>query len=310
MIRVSRSKDRAFRSARPRAPASGVQSHRTDAARAPRPARGSMLQAARARALVALVLAILATVPSTIARAQNLTPERVQIALAATDQRIGEAERQLSGAGNAGADTELGAAKDFQARAREALARGRLVAAGRLTFEARRHADRTVALARGLPDPDRVLAQLDRTRDLLDRRGGRIESCTFPRAQSLARNAGEMQSRAEEAGRSGRYLAALQLTMGAREQMHRALRLCRMEENIQDLAGIALHRTDDIIARVQAAVSASGNDEARESIARSVALEAQAQQDYRAGNFEASLRETQSARASAYHAARITGAHI
>ena len=104
-----------------------------------------------------------------------------------------------------------------------------------------------------------------------------------------------------------RYLVALQLTMGARERAHRALRLCRIEENLEEAAERALRRTDDLIARAQEQLSAGAGDAARQSLARAVDLEAQARQDYVGGLFELALRRTQSARAFAYRALRLSG---
>ena len=251
-----------------------------------------------------LALAVLGAGPSL---AQDLTPERVQIALEATDRRIEQAAVILAGSDNPAAELELSAARDLQSRARDVFALHQLAFAMRLTFDARRHADRAIALVKGLPDPDRVETQLERTRELLQRTRERVEECDIDRAHGLVRAGVEMQARAEEAALSGRYLVALQLTMGARERAHRALRLCRLEENLQESAERALRRTDEVIARAHEQVDERGNDAARQALARASDLQLQAQQDFRGGFFESSLRHTQSARAFAYRALRLSG---
>jgi predicted S18 family serine protease len=177
----------------------------------------------------------------------------------------------------------------------------------RLTLEARRHADRAIALIRGLPDPDRVQAQLERTDDLLRRSRDRVEECNNDRARILIRTAVEMQMRAQSAYESGRFLAALQLTTGARDRTRRALRLCRIEENLEESAERALQRTDEVISRAERAVSGESSDAARQSLARAVALQARAHEDFRRDDFEGSIQLTQSARAAAFQALRLAG---
>lgn len=267
-------------------------------------ARGAR-QSARGIAMV-WTLALTVLVPMQ-ARAQDTGRDRVLVALEATDRRIEQAEAHVSSSDSPVAEAEVSAARDLQSRAREVFSTGLYPVAMRLTLDARRRADRAIALVRGLPDPDRVETQLERTRELIQRARERIEECDIDRAKGLIRAGAEMQSRAEEAVRSGRFLVALQLTMGARERAHRALRLCRIEENLQESAERALRRTDDLISRAQEQLSAGAGDAARQSLARAVDLEAQARQDYVGGQFELALRRTQSARAFAYRALRLAG---
>src|SRR5262249_57229176 len=109
-----------------------------------------------------------------------------------------------------------------------------------LKLRARARADSAISIIQGLPDPDRVVSQVERTRDLLDRARDRIEECDSDRAHSLLHVALDMQGRAEAAARDSRYLAALQLTLSARERGLRALRLCNVQDNLQDTAERAL----------------------------------------------------------------------
>lgn len=235
------------------------------------------------------------------------THDDVQLALERTDDLIARAQEIVTGAGNPQADIELAAAVRLQADARTAFASGQLRLALDLTFRARVRADRAIALIKGLPDPDRVLAQLERTRELLDRVRERIEECNSDRARSLLRAAFEMQVRAETSAREGRYLAALQLTLSARERAHRALRLCNLEDNLREAAERALTRTDEVISRAREMIQEHENERARQALGRAIEVQAEAWVQFRAEHFEASLRLTQSARTFAHRAIRIAG---
>ena len=234
-----------------------------------------------------------------------LTPERVLEALERTDQRIETAAALVAGVDHAQAEAEVEAARGLQAQARSEFGAGHLRLAMDLTLRARARADRAISLVKGLPDPDRVLTQLERTREALDRARDRIQECDQDRARALLRVAEEMQVRAEAAARESRFLAALQLTLGARDRVMRALRMCRMEEDIESAATRAMQRTDEWITRARAAIQGAGDARAAELLARAEGLQTQAQAQFRGRNFEASLRLTTNAGSIARRAARL-----
>jgi len=262
--------------------------------------------------LIALFMSVLPLVACTaLATAQIApSPDRVQGELDITDHRIEQAQTLLAGSNNERAQLEFNAAVGIQAQAKTAFAAAQLAMSVRLTLEARGHADRVIAIIRGLPDPDQVRAQLERTRDLLDRARERIEECDNTRARAMLRTAFDMQGRAEAAASELRFLAALQLTMSARERALRALRLCNMEENLRESAERALHRTDEILSRAQDIVAEHGTAQAREALARAIQLQDRANGEFRAEHFEASLRLTQAARVAAYRAIRLSGGSL
>lgn len=154
-------------------------------------------------------------------------------------------------------------------------------------------------------DLDRVQGQLDRTREMIDNAAPRMATCNVERAQTLLRTARAMQRRAEDANGSGHPLAALQLTMGARERVERSLRQCNLPVGAGDPAERALRRTDEVIQRAQEAVGERGSGNARELVARAVELQSRAQDEFRGGHAEACARLTLSARALAQRAARV-----
>jgi hypothetical protein len=253
-------------------------------------------------------VALLAVLAAPV-RAQLLTPDRVQTALDMTDRRIEQAQMLVSGADNDRARAELNLAQSIQSEAKSAFSSGQLAFAARLTIEARGHADRAIGILRG-PNPDGVTAQLERTREILDRARERVEECDNPRARALMRVALEVQTHAESAAQDGRFLAALQLTMSARERAMRALRLCNLDDNLQDSSERALQRTDELISRAQDLVTDHGGEPARQALSRANDLQARAWQEFRADRYESSLQFTQSARTFAHRAARLSGGNI
>jgi hypothetical protein len=253
------------------------------------------------------VLALLAVV-AIASPAAAQTRDDVQVALDRTDDLIARAQEVVSTADNTQAEAELAFAVQLQAQAKGAFGTGSYRLALDLTFKARVRADRAIALVRGLPDPDRVLVQLERTRELLDRARDRIEECDIDRARALLRAAFEIQARAEASARDGRYLAALQLTMSARERALRALRICNLEDNLREAAERALTRTDELISRARDVVADHENDQARQALGRAIEVQAEAWVQFRADHLEASLRLTQSARTFAHRAIRLAGA--
>ncbi len=257
------------------------------------------------RWLFLIALASLVLSPAA-GRAQGVTSERVHMAIEETDRRIELAETVVSTSDDAQARGELGLARDLQGRAKSAAASELFIMAGQLTGQARGHADRAITLVRGLPAPDRVMAQLERTREMLDQAGQRIQECGDDRARAMLRVALEMQGRAESAEQSSRHLGALQLTMGARERGLRALRLCRMEESVQVAAEHALGRTDEALARVREQLDSEAGRAAppmaREALTRAIALQDEASRQFRDGHCEASLQLTLTARRLAHRA--------
>ena len=169
--------------------------------------------------------------------------ERAPLEVDRTEQRIARAHEAVAASGNASAQAELDHAISVQANARAALAAGRPRIAIDLTQRARTSADRAIAVTGDLPDPDRAQTQLDRTREMLDRARPQIEACNRERPRALLRTADDMQRRAEDAAHGGHYLAGLQLTMGARDRVARALRLCNVSDDATDAAERALRRT-------------------------------------------------------------------
>ena len=259
------------------------------------------------RSLIATLLVVLGACVAVPSAAQGPPPpdgSRLRDALDTTDQRIQLAKDLLAAAPNATAAVEVDQAVALQAIAKDAFLQGRFAAASRATFDARIHADRAIALLRGLPDPGRVQEQLGRTRELLDRARDRLAQCELPAAREMLRTAIDMQVRAEQSYGETRYLAALQLTMSARERALRAQRLCNSGESFGETVANALQRTDDILTRAHEVVGANPTDRARTLIANADNLQARAKTEAQADHLRLALRFTRMAREQAERAMR------
>lgn len=247
-----------------------------------------------------LALGVLVAMPA----AAQVDGQRVQDAIDVTDRRIQQAKDLLAASPNQQAASEVDQAVSLQALAKQYFGQGRYEAAGRATFEARIHADRAIALIRGLPDPGRVQDQLTRTRELLDRARDRLSHCEQPAAREMLRTAIDMQGRAEQAYRETRYLAALQLTLSARERALRAMQLCDAGETLGDTVENALQRTDDVLARAHEVVGPDSNERARQLLASADGLQVRAKAEARDGHPRVALRLTRMAREQAARAIR------
>src|SRR5262249_55958329 len=124
----------------------------------------------------------------------------------------------------------------------------------------------------------------------------RLAHCDVPEARELLRIALDMQARAEASFGEARYLAALQLTMSARERALRALQLCNAGETLEETVAHALQRTDDLLARVHEPGDGSDNERARQLLANADSLEARAHVEAQTGPLRLALRLTRNAR--------------
>jgi predicted S18 family serine protease len=255
------------------------------------------------QAILTLALGVLVAHPA-FAQLPPPDPARVQDAIDVTDRRIQQAKDLLAASPNQQAAAEVDQAVSLQGIAKQYYAQGRYGAAARATFEARVHADRAVALLKGLPDPGRVQDQLARTREVLDRARDRLAQCDLPAPREMLRTALDMQARAELAYSETRYLAALQLTMSARERALRALQLCNAGESLDDTVEHALQRTDDELARAHEVVGADAGERARQLLANADSVQLRAKAEAHAGHPRVALRLTRMAREQAYRAIR------
>jgi hypothetical protein len=267
----------------------------------------------RRRVLVPLALVLLALVVGGPALAQlpppppGGAPVRLRDEIERTERRIQHARDLVATApANAAASAELERAVTLQGIARTAYADARYSVAGRATMEARIHADRTIALVQGLPDPGRVQDQMQRTREMLERARDRLARCEQPAAREMLRTALDMQSRAEAAYAETRYLAALQLTSSARERALRAQQMCNAGESLEEAVEAALQRTDDRLARAREVVGERGSERARRLLENAEGLQARAKVEAQAQRTRAAMRLTRMAREQAERSLRDT----
>jgi hypothetical protein len=235
---------------------------------------------------------------------------RVQLEINRTDERIAQAQTLVGGSPNERAQFALTQAVNLQTEAKRVYSLSQFPMALRLTLDARERAEVAIATVQGLPDPDRVRAQVERTGELLQRARDRIEECAEDRARAMLRGAVELQGRAEQALAAQRSLAALRLTMSARERGWRALRICNVHEDLESNADRAMRRTDEILDRARQVVSDHEDARARKALEQANDLQQRAAAEFRAGHQDAALRLTQSSRTAAYRAIRLAGGHL
>jgi hypothetical protein len=256
-------------------------------------------------AILAIALGLIVS-GTALAQMPPMGPQRLQDAIEVTDRRIQLAQELLSGAPNQAAQAEVDQAVSLQSLAKSAFAQSRYAVAARTEFDARLHVDRAVAILRGLPDPDRVRDQLGRTHEILDRARDRLSHCDVAAARDLLRTAIDMQGRADGSFGETRYLAALQLTMSAREHAFRALQLCNAGESIDETVASAIQRTDDLLSRVHGHVDPSDHERARQLLANADNQQARAKSEAQDGHVRVALRFTRMARDQAERADRMT----
>jgi len=156
----------------------------------------------------------------------------------------------------------------------------------------------------------RVLAQIARTRRVLDLVRGRAERCGSAEARDALRRAVEMQERAESAARAGRGLGALQLTRGARDQGFAALRRCGDGSRAPEGVVSAIGRTDELLRIEQRRLAerpASSPMERPAALERAAAAQRQAHAEFCDGRLESSWRLTHEARQSLSESGRRDG---
>lgn len=250
------------------------------------------------------VVGLLAVVCAAPAFAQADIPSRLSEDLEVTQHLLDSAEVVASRRPDAPEVRELDLARDLQARARRAAARGRPLLAKRATMDARQHAERAIAISRGLPDPERVMVQLERTSELVERAGERLAGCSEGRALALVRAAAGVQARAVAAGDEGRFLAALQLTLNARQRVEKAMRLCHVVEDLAETVTRGLRRTDDALDQARRVVAEGAPPQARHELGRAMRIQDEARVERDAQHLERALQLTQLARGIANRVAR------
>ena len=176
-----------------------------------------------------------------------------------------------------------------------------------LSLEARQRADQIISHAQGMPDPERVSSQVDRTGEVLATARTRMAACIRVRARMLIETADAMQTRAETAVAESRYLAALQLTLGARERAQRAMEICSIQEDPKETVERALQRTDLVLSRARASIGPGSLPRAQRLLARAESGQEEARRQLRDGNIRASLDLTQAARGEALRSIRLSG---
>lgn len=247
---------------------------------------------------------LLVAVCAAPAFAQSDMPARLSEELETTQRLLDSAEVVAPRRPDGPEIRELELARALQARARTAASHGRVILAARATRDAREHAERAIAISQGLPDPERVLVQLERTSELLERASEKLAGCSEDRALALLRGAAGIQDRATAAADERRFLAALQLTLSARQRVEKAMRLCHVVEDLAETVTRGLRRTDETLALARRVVAEGAPPQARQELGRAMRIQDEARAERDAQHLERALQLTQLARGIANRIAR------
>lgn len=265
----------------------------------------------RVRIIASLLVAGAVVLGAAPARAQP-SPElrtRVDEAIRLTDSRIADAQSHLAGCQQADAVSNIQFALSLQGEAKQRFTSATvdmdLRIALDLTGRARYRAENAMRLARCCLEHDRIVAQLEHTRGLIERARERAETCGNDQARALLRTAVDQQRQAEVALSEGRCLIGLQFSLSARDKSLRALRLCGFDDRIEDRVQQFLSQTDRRLERARSAVEGARSDRAQQALDMATELQSRAYGQYRESRFEASMRLSRSARDAADRAERL-----
>ncbi|MFO7650316.1 MAG: hypothetical protein R6X13_03105 [bacterium] len=202
-----------------------------------------------------LLILLLVTAAVLSAQTQN-ERERVRAELERTDEMLRDAEDPVRRSGVAAAVAKLQEANSSQDLAWSDFRGSRLRMAVGRTVRARELVRQAVELARF--DPERVRAEVRRTRERMNEIKPVVVRANVPRALELWRIAEGEQQTAERSLEAQRWLLALKFTKAARDHGMAAWRLVSRAASPERVERL-VERVGALIDRVSPAVRSSGN---------------------------------------------------
>ncbi|MCD6097797.1 hypothetical protein J7K18_02780 [bacterium] len=239
----------------------------------------------------------------------RVTPEMAARAVRETDRLIERAEPVITESDNEDAQAMLERAVEIQEDAREALEDEQFERAFALTRRARKLVIRALRLVEdpAEPDPDRVLAALERTDEIIESSTEEITESGNEEAISLLERATEMQENAHSAYDEGNYRAAMGLTMRAREMVRRALRIIHSgpHEVTEEEAARVIEEVTGFIEEATTVIEESGDESAIALLDEANTHLENANSFFEEGNYRGAVAEALVARRLAARALRI-----
>jgi len=230
--------------------------------------------------------------------------EKVRLELERTDKLIELARPIIEQSGSNDAGRVFAEAVAQQARAWDALRQRRYLDAAGKTMWARQLVERALKLAKF--DPQRIGDEIRRTQDLMNDAGPVIERSGMPRALDLWRMAKGEQETSRKSFDAKQYLVALKLTMTARLHTKAALELVRRTGD-PEMVRAELERTDALLERARQRLAGSDNARGAELLAKTQALQDQAWQSFKLGQYFNAVKLTFAARDLLLRAWEVAG---
>jgi hypothetical protein len=201
--------------------------------------------------------------------AAGIDPDRVREEVRRTRDLMAEFGPAIAKASTPRANELWKMAQTEQSAADNHLAASRYGYALKFTLAARGHGRAAFAAIRGRVGVERVTRELDRTDGLIEKARDRLGQATARRATEVLNKAVELQRQARQAFADSRPLAALRLTMAARDLLLRAWESGRPEVTTE-LVEQALAENDALISDWAEAIRVGGDTPAAKLLAQGV----------------------------------------
>jgi hypothetical protein len=186
-------------------------------------------------------------------------------------------------------------AQTEQRTAEDHLAAGRYGYALKFTMAAREHGKAALAVVRGRVGIERVKKELDRTDALIEKARARLGQVADKRATEVLNKAVELQRQARQAFTENRPLAALRLTLAARDLLLRAWEAGRAGVT-SELVEQALAENDGLISEWAGEIRASGNASAAKLLEQGIKHQETARELFGQQRLKPALAECHTAR--------------
>ncbi len=225
----------------------------------------------------------------------EISPERIREEIRLTAELMERVRAMMSRGEDARATELWNMAQTEQATARQAYEAREYRRALKFTFAARMHLREIAGLLGRYMNPDRIEAELGKTRRLLERTAAAIRTAANQRAHELLRKAEDLQARATTSFDSRRLREALKLTLTARELVFRALELGLGKADLT-VVEQALAATQDLLDDWAAQITAADSPEAISLLNQARTMQQTAREQLAAGDNGAALGSTTRAR--------------
>lgn len=227
--------------------------------------------------------------------AAGVNPDRVREEVRRTRDAMAEFGPAIARANDPRANELWKMAQTEQATAEGYLAKSRYGYALKFTLAAREHGKAAFAAIRGRLGVERVSRELERTDALVEKTRARLAGVVSRRAAEVLNKAVELQRQARQALSNNRPLAALKLTLAARDLLLRAWESGRSDLT-PELVEQALAENDALIKEWADEIRAGGDTPAAKLLEQGIKRQETARTLFSRKQFKPALAECHAAR--------------